>query len=274
MNLRKRIALAKLNRTLLGASLPTPTHGNLNIIDNEVLLGINGSIKTLTIYFTGSIMAYNNLPEGYGFNIFKNKIVIVNFRGRGLSENAILFSFNGIFNPKRAIVRTFIGDKFKLEVFDRNKLDSLDISETKIEDETLILQYETSRGFKGGGHFNVSQVDDNSVRGLYTANLFGEEYSGYYNYQPDGEFYITEKEVSAKSKVLGLNVTTKDVRSVRKLNTLNKLVKNFTKKSAENEVNNLLVKPEDIENKKDKSSPSKRMAKTPIKRKRIKGGKY
>ena len=190
-------ALMGLNRLIYSALITSPTQASLNITDDEVQLETNGIVRILKIKFNGNLKIYNNLPEGYYINITSNVIKIVNILGKKLKEGGVLFDFSGFLSVRDVEVTSFLGEKFKADINDTNKLAIVNFSETKFEDDSLIL---TQEGSQKVNSYMRNHIDDTTIRGLYSKKAFVNGYTGYYNYNPKTRSYMTGKGLTETSK--------------------------------------------------------------------------
>ena len=226
MNLRKRVLIGKLNRLIFGASIETPISGSLSTIDNEVFLDINGLFRVLVIHFKGDAFIYNELNDGYAINMSNNRIIITNFMAKGLDPNGFLFRYKGILDIKDAEIRTFISTKVKLSVSNELKLQKINTNRTNVEDETIIFQHSSSSNIKDA-RFSHNKVNDTSIKGLYSETLFGDGYSGYYNYHPEEKVYMTGKRITNQSTPIGEDIRT--VKSSTRKQMLNRVYNKMAK---------------------------------------------
>ena len=200
MNLKQIRALSALTTFLYQGGTPAPTDGNLKITDDSVELDINGNFRRLHIYFTGSIYIYNKLPDGFSIKMTDSVIIITNILLKNLHNNNIIFKYNGSFEISRAHIVTIGGETINLEIEDINKLELINDSKTNLEDETLLLLEEsvvrdiiiTKKG-----------IDNDSIRGLYAHKPLADGYTGYYNYHPKENVYMTGKTLTNESKPVG-----------------------------------------------------------------------
>lgn len=227
MTLKKRALLNKLNRIIFGAAIQTPTSGAISIMDNEVHLELSGLFRVLVIHYKGDAFIYNELNDGYGINMSNNKIIITNFMAKGLNPNGIIFRYKGHLNIKNAEIRTFTSTKVILSVSNGYDLDRINTSETKVEDETIIFQHSQQKSRNPGERFTHNKVDDTSIKGLYSETLFGDNYSGYYNYHPKEKIYMTGKRLSNQSTPLGEDP--RKIKSTVKKQMLNKVYDKMAK---------------------------------------------
>jgi len=200
MNLKQIRALSTLTTFLYQGGTPAPTNGNLKITDDSVELDLNGNFRRLHIHFTGSIYIYNTLPDGFSIKMTDSVIIITNLLLKNLHNNNIIFKYNGSFEISRAHIVTIGGGTINLEVEDINKLELINDSRTNFEDETLLLIHEeVARDIiivKKG-------IDNDSIRGLYAHKPLADGYTGYYNYHPKENVYMTGKTLTNKSKPVG-----------------------------------------------------------------------
>tara|TARA_Y100001972_G_scaffold125668_1_gene177395 strand:+ start:6227 stop:7045 length:819 start_codon:yes stop_codon:yes gene_type:complete len=243
MILKKRALLNKLNKTILGDAIKSPTSGTLSVMDNEVFLEIGGLFRVLTISYTGNIFIYNELNDGYGINVSNNRIIITNYMAKGLKPNNILFSFDGEIDVGYAEVRTFISTNFKLSLFNSNKLEYVNTSDTKFEDNTLILQNRSSLNRDISKKFEKNKVNDSSIKGLYSETLFGDSHSGFYNYHPKEKFYMTGKTITNKSTPIGQNPS--QIKSMVKKQMLDNIYKKMSTKLSAKQIEKTVIKKEE-----------------------------
>tara|TARA_R100000700_G_C3150395_1_gene129258 strand:- start:361 stop:1089 length:729 start_codon:yes stop_codon:yes gene_type:complete len=198
--LKKTKALAQLNRLIYSSAIEESSSGTINITDNSVLLDMVGAFKVLKIVYKGNIFIYNKLPEGYSIRVNDNVIRIVNLLGRNLPNDKIIFNFDGNMNIYKAEVKTFNANKFLLDIENINELRLVDKSKTKVEDDTLLIIDEPA---SEEVLIRRSQVDDDTIRGLYTDKQFKNGYSGYYNYSPSRKSFATGRELTNNSTAIG-----------------------------------------------------------------------
>ena len=272
MNLKQRALRNKLNRTILGNAIKSPTSGNLSVIDNEVFLEIGGLFKVLTIIYKGNIFIYNELNEGYGINVSSNRIIITNYMARGLKPNNILFAFDGEISIEYADIRTFNSSNFKLSIFNSNKLDYINTSRTKFEDNSLILQYSSQLKRPIQQRLKKNEVNDSSIKGLYTETLFGDSYSGYYNYHPKEKFYMTGKTITNKSTPIGQNPS--QIKSSLKKQMLDKVYKKMSNTLSRKQDKKTVVKEEEMIKKNYGKTESKTQTKAKSATTKKERGKY
>ena len=198
--LKKTKALAQLNRLIYSSAIEESSSGTINITDNSVLLDMVGAFKVLKIAYRGNIFIYNKLPEGYSIRVNDNVIRIVNLLGRNLPNDKIIFNFDGNMNIYKAEVKTFNANKFLLDIENIDELRLVDKSKTNVEDDTLLIIDEPASEEL---LIRRSQVDDDTIRGLYTDKQFKNGYSGYYNYSPSRKSFATGKQLTNNSKGIG-----------------------------------------------------------------------
>ena len=199
--LNKIQAIVKLKRLIFDSVFQNATHGTIKVADNEVLLDTNGSIKMITIQYSGNIYIYNKLPDGYSITANKKTIRIINLVGRNLPESGLLFNFDGDINITKAKAITFNGNRFSLNKEDVNKLSLIDQSKTNLEDDTLLILDEEDTNINP--RYNKTMIDDDTIRGSYTNKQFKNGYSGYYNYSPSRKSFATGRELTNNSTAIG-----------------------------------------------------------------------
>ena len=198
--LKKTKALAQLNRLIYSSAIEESSSGTINITDNSVLLDMVGAFKVLKIVYRGNIFIYNKLPEGYSIRVNDNVIRIVNLLGRNLPNDKIIFNFDGNMSVYKAEVKTFNANKFLLDIENIDELRLVDKSKTNLEDDTLLIIDEP---VSEEVLIRRSQVDDDTIRGLYTDKQFKNGYSGYYNYSPSRKSFATGRELTNNSTAIG-----------------------------------------------------------------------
>ena len=195
---RKTKSLIQLNRLIYNSAFENPTHGEINIVSNEVKFIKSGIFKSLKIFYKGKVFIKNQLPDGYGIRVTGRVIYIYNLLGRDLNDD-LLFTFLGELEIIRAEARTFSGYRFVLSVTDENLYELIGKSKTNVEDDTILLfPRETSE--KESDSITKSEVDDDSIKGLYTDKPIKNGYTGYYNYHPKEKIYMTGKKLTNESK--------------------------------------------------------------------------
>ena len=264
MNLKQIRALSALTTFLYQGGTPAPTDGNLKITDDSVELDINGNFRRLHIYFTGSIYIYNKLPDGFSIKMTDSVIIITNILLKNLHNNNIIFKYNGSFEISRAHIVTIGGETINLEIEDINKLELINDSKTNLEDETLLLLEESAvRDII----ITKKGIDNDSIRGLYAHKPLADGYTGYYNYHPKENIYMTGKTLTNQSKPVGRIASSFKI-GKNKLNLRKVLNKTLTRDATRD--TGVITKPI-----KTKITPTKKI--TPIQKKEIKttkGGKY
>ena len=215
-------SLIQLNRLIYNSAFENPTHGEINIVSNEVKFIKSGIFKSLKIFYKGKVFIKNQLPDGYGIRVTGRVIYIYNLLGRDLNDN-LLFTFLGELEIIRAEARTFSGYRFVLSVTDENLYELIGKSKTNVEDDTILLfPRETSE--KESDSITKSEVDDDSIKGLYTDKPIKNGYTGYYNYHPKEKIYMTGKKLTNESKpILDSKLSVKSP-------TIQKAIKKVSKK--------------------------------------------
>ena len=219
---RKTKSLIQLNRLIYNSAFENPTHGEINIVSNEVKFIKSGIFKSLKIFYKGRVFIKNQLPDGYGIRVTGRVIYIYNLLGRDLNDD-LLFTFLGELEIIRAEARTFSGYRFVLSVTDENLYELIGKSKTNVEDDTILLfPRETSE--KESDSITKSEVDDDSIKGLYTDKPIKNGYTGYYNYHPKEKMYMTGKKLTNESKpILDSKLSVKSP-------TIQKAIKKVSKK--------------------------------------------
>ena len=219
---KKIKALIQLNRLIYNSAFENPTHGEINIVSNEVKFIKSGIFKSLKIFYKGKVFIKNQLPDGYGIRVTGRVIYIYNLLGRDLNDD-LLFTFLGELEIIRAEARTFSGYRFVLSVTDENLYELIGKSKTNVEDDTILLfPRETSE--KESDSITKSEVDDDSIKGLYTDKPIKNGYTGYYNYHPKEKIYMTGKKLTNESKPI------LDSKLSIKSPTIQKAIKKVSKK--------------------------------------------
>ena len=198
--LKKTKNLIKLNRTLYSAARQEATGGIIKISDNVVVLDVNGSFKTLTIKYGGKVFVYNKLSNGHAIRVSNNIIRIVNFLGRNLFNDKVIFEFDGTFDVYKAEIKTFNNNIFLLDIENTSKTLAVNQSKTNLEDDTLLILDEEDQD---SAFITKSRVDDDTIRGLHTSKQFKNGYSGYYNYSPSQKIFSTGKSRTTSSIPIG-----------------------------------------------------------------------
>lgn len=245
-----RIKLAKVSKAykaIYKVMFESPTHGNLTLLEDEVSLNSTGVFQKLEIKFYGSVFINNKLPEGYSIKIFNNKIVIRNLLGRKINTNNVLFKISGDFEPVSARLKTFSGDFIELEILNKEKESSLNVSNTKFEDNTTVIRDLPKPTIAGVRRFPDNNIDDNTIRGLNTTKPING-YTGKIHYHPKEKVYLSGDRLSLNSKILNKSII-ENKKSVNKI--YNKLSTKI-QRNAENIKNNpeaqkiaSTVKPDD-----------------------------
>ena len=77
MNLRQIKVLAKLKTMIYSATTIEPTSANIQSIDSDVTLEINGDFMSMVIKYTGIVNIYNKLPDGFSISINQDTVNII-----------------------------------------------------------------------------------------------------------------------------------------------------------------------------------------------------
>ena len=270
MNLKQIRAISKLVSFMYYSKIPTPTKGVLKVTDDAVELDVNGGFRRLCINFTGGIYIYNNLPDGYSIKMTDSLIAIDNLLLKNLKNDNILFRYNGSFEISRVYIITLGGATINLEIEDINRLELINNSKTNLEDETLLLLEESAaRDIV----ITKQGIDDDSIRGLYAHKPLADGYTGYYNYHPKENIYMTGRTLTNQSKPVGKS------KSHFSLNKNKLKLNNILNKSLKRDVVSdigVITKP--IKTKTIKTKTIKTKIAQPTKKKEeikiTKGGKY
>jgi hypothetical protein len=204
MNYKEIKALLRLQTFIFESKNPKPTRGTLEIsesVDNEVKLDLNGGFRRLRITFTGNVFINNIFPDGFYTRMSTNTITIDNLLLKTLKQN-ILFTYEGNMIISKAYIITAGGEKILLTIKNNIQSNSIENTETQFEDNTILLLEESAEPinettFKRG-------VLRPEIRGLYSNRAFKDGYSGYYNYHPKENVYMTGKQVTNNSKAIGV----------------------------------------------------------------------
>ena len=229
----KTKALVQLNRLIYNSAFENPTHGEINIVSNEVKFVKSGIFKSLKIFYKGRVFIENKLPDGYGIRVTGRVIYIYNLMGKDLNDD-LLFTFLGDLQIIRAEARTFSGYRFVLSITDENLDELISNSKTNVEDDTILL-FPRETLEKESDSINKSQVDDDSIKGLYTDKPIKDGYTGYYNYHPKEKIYMTGKKLTNESKpILDSKLPIKSAniqKSIKRVS--NKIVRTIERKGVE-----------------------------------------
>ena len=218
MNFTKRQKLIKLNNLIFNSLVESPTSASLDIIDNDVILKTQGVVRIIVMKYRGLIGIHNNLPEGYSIKLNKNTIRIRNINMRRLLDDGLLFRTSGDFEITSCKIYCFNGSRFKATITNIDKDQLIGRSDTKLEDDTLVIQ--PSSGFTKQ-RLKRSYIDDDTVVGLYTSTPFKDGYTGYYNYHPKERVYLSGKVPNANSIPLyKTKVQSKSKTFEKKINTV------------------------------------------------------
>ena len=209
MNLRQIKVLAKLKTMIYSATTIEPTSANIQSIDSDVTLEINGDFMSMVIKYTGIVNIYNKLPDGFSISINQDTIRIRNMLNRKIQGN-LLFKFSGEFLMKSAVITTYTNKTLVANVFNKNELELLESSKTNLEDDTIIFTEAVEPVFDLRLGNSKSSIDDDTIYGLYTDTPING-YTGYYHYHPKENIYMSGKRLTVQSKPItsGINKTEK-----------------------------------------------------------------
>ena len=204
MNYKEIKALLRLQTFIFESKNPKPTKGTLEIsesIENEVRLDLNGGFRRIRITFTGNVFINNVFPDGFYTRMSTNTITIDNLLLKKFNQE-ILFSYQGNMVISKAYIITAGGEKIILSIKNNIQSNAIENTETQFEDNTLLLLEESAEPinvtpFKRG-------VLKPEIRGLYSNKPFKDGYSGYYNYHPKENIYMSGKRVTNNSKAIGV----------------------------------------------------------------------
>tara|TARA_Y100001963_G_C6737470_1_gene427120 strand:+ start:591 stop:1397 length:807 start_codon:yes stop_codon:yes gene_type:complete len=219
MNLNQIKILAKLKTMIYSATTIEPTTANIQSIDNDVTLDINGDFMSMVIKYTGIVNIYNKLPDGFSISLNQDTIIIRNILNRKIQGN-LLFKFSGEFLIKSAVITTYTNKTLVANTFNKNELELLESSKTNVEDDTIIFTEAVEPDFDLRVGNSKSTIDDDTIYGLYTDKAING-YTGYYHYHPKEKIYMSGKRLSAQSVPI-----TSDINKTEKKRALLKKVYN------------------------------------------------
>ena len=271
MNLKKRKQVSKLKSFIFSNVSETAVHGSIKAIDNGVFIDVDGIFKVLQIAYNGEPFINNLLPDGYSINMNENKIVILNLLNKPIDKDRPIFSYSGEFFVNSASMINLKGENIILNRVNYDKMVNIDESNTKPEDDSLIIKDEGHKipvsSTSGAGKRGI---DNRIIKGLYKATPFENGYVGYYNYDPKTRTYITGKTIWVNSKIIRTTKTNNtSPKSIRNLK--NFLIKNI------NKGNEVKLLRRDSAQKPTQARSTTQRAKQTTKKKEIKttnGGKY
>tara|TARA_R100000808_G_scaffold13606_1_gene32867 strand:- start:660 stop:1196 length:537 start_codon:yes stop_codon:yes gene_type:complete len=135
------------------SKIQTVNHANLNILDEQIELDINGVPLYIMIQYTGSVY-FNQGNFNGDFIANKNNIILMNKEKNEIGKQILEYSGNlRIINCQ---IMNFNGTSIKATVNNKHQAMRLNLSVTNFEDDTLILYDDRelevggSRGFSGG----------------------------------------------------------------------------------------------------------------------------
>ena len=149
-------SILQLNQLIASATISDSTHGTLKITDNDVHFESNGTFKIMEIIFEGKAFIYNELPKGYYIDVKSQRIRIINLLGLSLNDKGKLFSFEGKFNVLKCSIKTFQRQSISVDILDTNKTQSISSSDTKLEDDSLLLLDKPDYLFASSNLSNIS----------------------------------------------------------------------------------------------------------------------
>jgi len=130
-------------------------NANLNVLDNEIELEMNGIVSTMLIQFQGAVYFQKLLPTTTRVKYSKNTLLITNlFRNR---FDKTIFNYYGDLKITHCRIINFNGESVIPTINNRQQESIIDSSSTGFEDDTLILyddnqkdiQTKSSRGVSG-----------------------------------------------------------------------------------------------------------------------------
>ena len=222
MNLRQIKALSKLKTIIYSATTTEPTSANIESIDNDVTLDINGHFMSMAIKYTGIVNIYNKLPDGFSMTLNQDTIMIRNILNRRI-EGDVIFKFSGQFLMKSAVITTYTNNTLVANVSNKNELELLESSKTNVEDDTIIFTEAVEPVFDSRVGNSKSTIDDNTIYGLYTDKPING-YTGYYHYHPKEKIYMSGKRLSAQSVPITSDINKTEKKKALLKKVYNKLV--------------------------------------------------
>lgn len=166
-------------------------------VDGNVKLLVDGDVKNIKIAYQGSPNFVSLLPEGYNITISSNIIRIMNLMGKPLPLDNIIFKVTSGFNIKSIFVRNWFNKTVKAKITDLKYSDRMNLSNTKFEDSSRIIQTEIALSIA-----EITKAKPPITTGLYTKQPFANGYTGYYHYFPDKDIYMTGSSPSPDSKLI------------------------------------------------------------------------
>ena len=272
MNLKKIRSISKLISFMYTANNPEATEGTLEISKDNVELHTNGGFRRLSILFNGAIYIYNNLPDGYGIKMNDSSIIITNFLLKNLKNNKTLFTYDGNLEITRAHITTINGKEINLKLNNTILTESIDSNRTNFEDNSLLFIEKIDESYSDFMPIKKG-INDDSIKGLFAHKPLPDGYTGYYNYHPKENIYMSGKYLTNKSQPVGktaisskLTKTKLNLENVlrKKLNVVEQIKKPVRQEQVE-------VKPKTIQ---EKSRQEETATKEPRRQTKGTGGSY
>ena len=192
------VQTSKMNKLLYKMMFKELASAQVEITtDNNIKLLVDGDVQNIKIAYQGSPNIVSLLPEGYHMNISSNIIRIRNIMGKPLPLDNIIFRISTGFSIKSIFVRNWFNRTIKAKITDLNYSNIITVSNTKFEDNTNIIQSETSMNYNS----RLATVYPITT-GLYTKQPFANGYTGYYHYLPEKDICMTGSHPSPESKPL------------------------------------------------------------------------
>ena len=118
-------------------NIPSVSHANINVLDSEIELDINGIPSIIIINYIGSVYFETLMNDSFRLHVGRNKIIITNM-GRHEFPKDIL-SYGGELKIINCMIINF--DKLSIIPTINNKQEEslLNEAKTNFEDNTLIL---------------------------------------------------------------------------------------------------------------------------------------
>ena len=108
--------------------------------DDAIYLDINGLPFSVEIVYKGSIYLESNLGLLFRINYASNKITIINTFATSLPKK--LFKYEGDIEILDCQIMTYDGEIIKANIKNNNRQTLIQVQETNVEDDTLIIREE------------------------------------------------------------------------------------------------------------------------------------
>tara|TARA_Y100000592_G_scaffold21575_1_gene33271 strand:+ start:330 stop:1205 length:876 start_codon:yes stop_codon:yes gene_type:complete len=226
MNLKKRKQASQLKSAVINNILPEANKGSVSSNDNTIYLNTNGVFKILQISYKGEPFISNILPDGFGINMNSSKIIIINYLNKTLDDNFPILTFSGELSMSSASIYNLKGKVVNLNVVNYIDEDLIEKTNTKFEDNSIILIQETIQPKTKFATGNSKRgIDSKVVKGLYRSNKLPNGYSGNYSYDPDNKLFISGKNINEKSEIIN-NIQSRNLSPKRR-----RIVNNYISKA-------------------------------------------